>query len=175
MVVHWRRRMCNIGHRSRSFFQRPSVFYKCFLPFKHHSTRKSQWLQNLFSSECLMSHRHISLYSPEWELTYFWVILWPFHDSQFLIRYFETHSQTAQLENWFTYWGGRIKKRRFWKCVYSFQLPYTWPKHENPTLPNTYRFAWSFQRTWLVFRFKKSRHTAVQKIESPHSVASFIH
>jgi len=103
------------------------------------------------------------LYSLEWELTYFWVILWPFHDSQFLIRCFETHSQTAQLENWLTYWGGKIKKRRFWKCVYSFQLPYTWPKHENPTLPSRYRFAWSFQSTWLFFRFIKSRCTAVQK------------
>lgn len=29
--------MCNIGHTSESFFQRPLVFYKYFLPFKHHS------------------------------------------------------------------------------------------------------------------------------------------
>lgn len=75
-------------------------------------------------------------------LTYFWQILWPCHASQFLTRYFESHSQTAQLENYLTsYWlrGENDLNRVGSENMFTvLNDPLHDQKHENPTMPSRY-------------------------------------
>lgn len=111
------------------------------------------------SSESLMSLRHISLCSLEGGLTYFWLSLWPFHESQFLIKYLEPHLQTVQLEYDLTIWRGvEIKYRRFWNMFTTLNYTIYNQNMKISTMSNRYCFSGSsdsFLAMWLILRCNK--------------------
>lgn len=127
------------NHFSKKTFSILQVFSYVFNIIVFCYIGTTVYLEHLYLRILGISYSHISLYSLERELTYFWLILRPFHDSQFLIEYFEAHSQTAQLENYLTYWGGKHLNRVDSENVFTV-LNYTIhdQNRKNATMPSRY-------------------------------------